>query len=377
MIETRILKSGRKVHEVRLRDPAGKEYSRTFDTKGEARAFEASERTDRRRGAWVDPRHAELTFGEVAARWLAANPAKRVNTLATDESIVRTHLSVWADRRIGSVTPPDVQALVNSWGRQAPRTVKRQYGVLASVFAYAVRADWLGRSPCRGINLPAVRSTRRMQLTPEQVAAIADATPMAYRAMVWLGVELGWRWEEVAGLRVGALNLLAATAQMAETNIRDRRGRPVVGGPKSVASARTVALSADLVDLLAEHLAARSLTAADSERWVFEAPKGGPLRYSNWRRRVWLPAISDAGCVGAGFHDLRRANATLMVANHVDVKTAQTRFGHSDVRLTIGLYADAVDERDRQAADVLGSLLHGPRDGRGIVRGAGRRPERP
>ena len=67
----------------------------------------------------------------------------------------------------------------------------------------------------------------------------------------------------------------------------------------------------------------------------------------------------------------------MLVANRVDLKTAQERFGHSDVRLTIGLYADAVDERDRQAADLLGSLLHGPRDGRGMVAQAGRRPERP
>src|SRR5262249_7350031 len=154
--------------------------------------------------------------------------------------------------RIGSVTPPDVQALVNSW-TGAPRTVRRQYGVLASVFAYAVRADWLSRSPCRGINLPPIRSARRTKLEPERAGAITAASPIAHRAMVWLGAELGWRWEEVAGLRVRALDLLSASATVAETVIRDGRGRPVVGGPKSVAGARTVALSPGLVDVLAGH----------------------------------------------------------------------------------------------------------------------------
>jgi integrase len=376
VIKPRVLKrTGKRVYDVRLRDPDGKEYSQTFDTKRAAQAYEASQKTDRRRGAWVDPRLADLTVGDVAERWLASNPAKRPNALATDQSNVRKHLAVWTDRRIGSVTPPDVQGLVNSWSHLAPRTVRRQYGVLAAVFAYAVEADWLGRSPCRGVNLPAIRSTRRMKLDSEQVAAIAGATPAQYRAMVWLGAELGWRWEEVTGLRVRNLNLLTGTARVTETNIRDRRGRPVVGDPKSAASARTVALSPELVRLLADHLAARALTAADSERWVFEAPKGGPLYYSNWRLRVWLPAVAKAGCQGAGFHDLRRANATMMVANRVDLKTAQARFGHSDVRLTIGLYADALDERDRQAADLLGSLLHGPRDGRGMIREPGQRTE--
>ena len=234
---------------------------------------------------------ADLTVGEVAERWLAANPSKRPNTLATDRSNVRTHLAVWADRRIGLVTPPDVQGLVNSWAHLAPRTARRQYGVLASVFAYAVSADWLGRSPCRGINLPPVRATRRMKLTPGRVAAIADATSPPYRAMVWLAAELGWRWEEVTGLHIRDLDLLAATARVAETNIRDERGRPMVGAPKSKAAARTVALSSDLVGLLAEHLALRGLTAADSERWVFEAPE---------RRPVALFELAPSGVAAGG-----------------------------------------------------------------------------
>ena len=50
----------------------------------------------------------------------------------------------------------------------------------------------------------------------------------------------------------------------------------------------------------------------------------------------------------------------MMVASGVDLKTVQTRFGQSDPRLTLGGYADALDERDRDAADLLvsQSLLH-------------------
>jgi hypothetical protein len=40
-----------------------------------------------------------------------------------------------------------------------------------------------------------------------------------------------------------------------------------------------------------------------------------------------------------------------MVADNVDVKTAMTRFGHSDVRLTIELYAQATTEADHRAAE--------------------------
>ena len=65
MIEARVRKrDGRRVYDVRLRDDDGIEYSKTFLTKREAQEFEAAERTDRRRGEWIDPR-------------LRAHPAER------------------------------------------------------------------------------------------------------------------------------------------------------------------------------------------------------------------------------------------------------------------------------------------------------------
>jgi len=63
--------------------------------------------------------------------------------------------------------------------------------------------------------------------------------------------------------------------------------------------------------------------------------------------------------VGLNFHDLRRTNATVMVAEGVDVKTAQARLGHSDPRLTLAIYAQATSEGDRSAASKLGARLMG------------------
>ena len=42
----------------------------------------------------------------------------------------------------------------------------------------------------------------------------------------------------------------------------------------------------------------------------------------------------------------------------MDLKTAQTRLGHSDPRLTIGLYAQAVGSADSAAAERLGEILY-------------------
>ena len=58
---------------------------------------------------------------------------------------------------------------------------------------------------------------------------------------------------------------------------------------------------------------------------------------------------------GIGFHDLRRANATGLVAAGGDVTIAQALLGHSESRLTLDVYAQAVAELGQAAAAVLGS----------------------
>jgi hypothetical protein len=54
------------------RTPEGKERTRTFKTKREARAFLAQVEGDKTRGLYVDPAGAQLRLRELADRWWAA-----------------------------------------------------------------------------------------------------------------------------------------------------------------------------------------------------------------------------------------------------------------------------------------------------------------
>lgn len=128
----------------------------------------------------------------------------------------------------------------------------------------------------------------------------------------------------------------------------------VEGPPKSKKGNRDEAVPIDLMDMLATHLAGRGLTGADLAAYVFTGPEGGPLDYSHWYHRVWVPAREAVGLVRLKFHNLRDANSTAMVEEGVDVKTAQTRLGHADVRTTLDIYTKAATEANRKAADVLG-----------------------
>jgi integrase len=329
----------------------------TFLAKADALAWLARTQTDIRRGAWVDPAGAQMTVAELATRWLEHDPSKRASTVARDEVILRLHiLPQMGKRRVGDVTPPDLQRLVNEWAkRRAPRTARRQYDVVRALFAYAVASDWLARSPCRNIDLPRVETLRRPTVAPDDVAAIAEKIDARYSPMVWLGAVLGLRWGEVAGLSVANLDLLRGTLTVTEQLGRDRQ----LGPPKSAAGLRTLSLPKALATIIAAHLAANGLTAANGDRLIFTSPRGTALDYSRWRQRVWLPAVNAAGIAGTSFHDLRRANATALVLDGVDLKTAQARLGHSDPRLTLAVYAQATSQADRMAAERLGERFFG------------------
>lgn len=332
-----------------------------FAAKGDALAFLSEVETAIRRGSWMDPSAGRISVRELAFAWVEADPTKRESTTAREELTLRLHIfPSLGNLRIEQVGPQDVQRLVNEWSKgHAPRTVKRNYEVLRAMFGYAVRNDWLGRNPCRNIKLPRIEGTRRYDLTPEDIARIAGHMPPEYAPTIWIGAALGLRWSEVAGLRVGRLDLGTGRLTVAEGLTRGIGGRNVFGPPKSRAGHRSMSMPKTIVDMLAAHLERQDLNSGDADRLVFTDDFGGPLRYSNWRQRVWLPAAKAGGCEGAGFHDLRRLNATTLVVGGVDVKTAQVRLGHSDPRMTLAIYASAPATADRAAAETVDRRFFG------------------
>ena len=115
-------------------------------------------------------------------------------------------------------------------------------------------------------------------------------------------------------------------------------------------------MPSSLVTPMTLHLAQRRLESTPDDL-LFVSPQGGPLRYPNFRNRVFAPACKRIGLNSVTFHDLRKFNATLMVTGGVDVKTAQVRLGHSDPRLTLGIYAKTTCESESSAARVIDAMF--------------------
>ena len=71
---------------------------------------------------------------------------------------------------------------------------------------------------------------------------------------------------------------------------------------------------------------------------VFTATEGGPIRYTNWRRRVWIPATNEAGLGGVCFHHLRHSHATFLIDAGIDPVRVSRRLGHARISITLDRY---------------------------------------
>lgn len=345
-------------YQVRYRDPTGREVAKNFSTQRAAIAFEAAETTKIRRGEWTDPRLTEVPFESWARDWLASDPGKRDTTMARDEIVVRCHLiPAFKKRLINQITPMDVQKLVNKWAAElSAETVLRQYRTLSAIMRSAYNCDLIVKTPCRAIKLPKVKRREPKILDGTDLKKLADGLG-AFGSMAYIGAVLGLRWGEVAGLRVKDIDLVTGKLRVEQQVSRGKSGEPLISEPKTRSAVRTLAMPAPLVAALEEHFEACELNPSKEKQLVFADEIGGPLSYSNWRRRVWVPACEQANLAGLGFHDLRRTNATAMVAAGVDIKTAQHRLGHADPRMTLSIYAQITDEGDSNAANRLGETF--------------------
>ncbi len=96
-------------------------------------------------------------------------------------------------------------------------------------------------------------------------------------------------------------------------------------------------------------------TAPGDDALVFTSPTGSPLRHSNFRRRIWLPALGRSGLAGTHFHDLRHTGNTLTAGTGANLRELMDRMGHSSTRAAL-IYLHGSDARQQEIADSLSKL---------------------
>jgi integrase len=344
------LPSGR--YRARYRDQDGTQHSKIFAAKGAAKSFLATVGADMARGHWIDPRGGLILFADWERTWSMARIV-RESTKATDNGRIRTHLlPEFGDRQIRDITPIAVRTWVARLAqRRAPKTVRHCHGLLSTMLSDAITEGLLFTNPCRGTRMPPAGASIAKFLSPAEIVALVDATPMYYRPLITVAVSTGMRWGELAGLRPDYVDLKRRQLRVVET-MTEVRGVMTPGPPKTPRSVRRVSLPSQAVEALET-----AMGSADHE-WVFATESGFPIRRHNFGRRVFKPALVAAGIdPTTRFHDLRHTHVALLIAAGVPVKAIQDRLGHTSIVTTMDRYGHLLETVDEAVLAGLEQLL--------------------
>jgi integrase len=221
--------------------------------------------------------------------------------------------------------------------------------------AFAVADGRVQHNVAAAVRSPTSGRARRdgQALTLGEVYSLTEACRGRYREVVPVMALAGLRWGELAGLQVGD------RVWAPGPGLRLRRAVLASGGGGALyvdtlknKRARTVPLVEDLVPVVDRWSAGKTPDA-----WLFDAPQGGPLRESNWKRSVgWTAATAAAGVPGFRVHDLRHTAASVWLAAGADPKVVQRILGHATAAMTMDLYGHLVDGNLWHAARLVGDI---------------------
>ena len=343
--------------------PDGTQATRTgFPSRKKALEYGSLMEADKLRGLYNDPSLAKVRFKDWSDHWLTTKLRLKPYTRRGYESVLRTHiLPEFGDIQIGKIDPILVQdwvAAMESKGMSSAM-MRQSYQCFSAIMKAAVESGYLGRTPCVGVRIPKIPVREKLFLDEWQVANLAEAIRDPYDVFVYVLAYGGLRWGEAVALQRRHCDLvrsrLLVHESLAEINGTIHRG------PTKTYEKRQVVLPTFVRELLEKHLEDNVERGADAS--VFTAPEGGPLRYSNFRKRSWNPAIKETVELPANLtpHHLRHTCASLLIKTGAHPKAVQGHLGHSSITVTMDVYGhlypdemDALAERldlaHRQAA---------------------------
>ncbi|MGW4426662.1 site-specific integrase [Streptosporangium sp. NPDC004631] len=176
-----------------------------------------------------------------------------------------------------------------------------------------------------------------------------------------LAVCLGLRRGELLGLRWQDVDLETGTLEVIQTLQRVGRRLRFVQ-PKTEDSERTIPLPPICLDALKEHC--KRQFAERSDHWpdwedhglVFPSRRGTSMEPDNLRRS-WGEIRTAAGIGAVRLHDLRHTCVSLLLDLGVPPHTVREIVGHSDIQVTMAIYAHSSLDDKRTALGKLGHAL--------------------
>ena len=242
------------------------------------------------------------------------------------------------------------------------RSVQYVHAVLRAGLQHAMREDLLMRNVAKLVQVEAPRYRVDRGLTVDQAKQLLHhAEDDRLHSLYALALYLGMRRGELLGLSWDAIDLDTGTLEVRQ-GLQRVKGELRLVPTKSRSSERPVPLPGVCVRALKAHRArqAAELLAAGVPDCglVFTTTAGTPIEPDNLRRS-WYPLRKRADLGATRFHDLRHSCVTLLLDLGVPPHVVMRIVGHATLDVTMGIYAHAALDEQREALGKLERRLSG------------------
>jgi len=244
-------------------------------------------------------------------------------------------------------------------------TIARIRTVLSSMFATAVKKEMLSKNPVKFSTVPKEHEKDKEFLTPEQCKLILNSldyftNPQLGRVVKVL-LYTGMRCGELLALKWSDLDFNNKTIKINKTVYRLNKEYKE-GSPKTSSSERTIVMPDSIVDVLKEQKSFQEqLKLECGDKWVDRGTVftgyTGDYMSSSYLNITFKTFMKDHGMSQMHVHDLRHANASILINAGLPVKLISDHLGHSNTATTENVYAHIFKETKNAAADIISTTL--------------------
>lgn len=282
-----------------------------------------------------------LTVGAAIDRYIEnKSGVLSPSTIAGYKRIRSNSLASLADVQLSTLTQAKVQHAISELSRtKSPKTVRNAHGLLSAVLA-EYRPEFTLRT-----TLPQKKRYEVHIPTDSETGAImkaAHGTPL--ELPVLLAVWLGLRASEICGITWDCIQ--GNTLHVKQAKVAGEDG-PTLKTTKTFSGDRYLRLPQPIVELI----------QAQPQIDEFVVHLTGQAIYKRFVR-----LCKSAGLPHFRFHDLRHANASVMLALGVPDKYAMERMGHATPNMLKTTYQHTMRSRQEEIADQVdahfAAILH-------------------
>ena len=250
----------------------------------------------------------EMTLEELFDMFMERYSKRTKKSWKYDEREIPKHLGCWFNRKISTITKPQIQKLhekisIENGMYQANRTLER----LKSMYNRAIDWGWEGTNPCNGIKKnKEVKRDRflRPDELPRFFTALQNETNEVARNYIWMLLLTGARKTNVLAMRWEEIDFALGMWRIPDT----KNGEPV-----------NIPLVSAAIELLN--------SIERKNEWVFPSPilPNGHLQDP---KKAWNRILTEANISDLRIHDIRRTLGSYQAIMGTSLNIIGKSLGH-------------------------------------------------